>query len=138
MCKVGEFLNRVKYDSLSDMANAMCHCYDHVDIVSAIASYDISVLLLSELIKHNIPIGQLIIWDESYNDYDKEFQITIMDNAIYCCPIFARIQDGYKLDRYLDTYGDVMFVHQDCNSSMLKHIESKYLFEFSINNIDDE
>lgn len=131
-------LNRVIYNNLSDIANVICSCYKHVDIVSSIASYHISSLLLSELIKKNIPIGQLVIWDESYCNYDKEFQISIMDGVIYCNPIFARKQDGYKHDRYLDTYGDVVFVHQDCNSSMLKHIESKDIYEFSISDIDDE
>lgn len=130
-------MNKVIYDQISDIAITMHRCHKYIDMVSAIAPYHIAKSLITELSKLNIPIGSIVIFDSDYSGYDKEFQVTIMDDMLYCGPIFARKKDGYRHDRYLDTCGDIVLIHQDCNSAMLKHIDSNIKYEFAVRSIDD-
>lgn len=134
----GDFLERIIFKDIHDLATRMIDSYyDGEDCVSAICHYDIATALLSELIKYDLPISQIDIGDYEWNGYDREYQVSIMNDKIYCNPSFVYKKDGYSRDRYLDTWANVIYIHQDVNSTMLKHIECDVICEFAIEDLDD-
>lgn len=131
-------MERIIFKDIHDLAARMIDSYyDGEDCVSAICHYDIATALLSELIKYDLPISQIDIGDYEWNGYDREYQVSIMNDKIYCNPSFVYKKDGYSRDRYLDTWANVIYIHQDVNSTMLKHIECDVICEFAIEDLDD-
>lgn len=126
-------MKRVVFEDLYELSSTMIDEYkNHHGCVSAICHYDIAIGLLSEIIQSDIPIGQINICDYSWNGYDKEYAIHIMDECVYCSPVFG---DSGK---YLETYSDIAFVHQDCNSKFLRYLDCEKVYEFSVRDLDDE
>lgn len=126
-------MKRVGFNDLYELSQEMIyqekkllHC------ISAICKYEIATALLSELIRSDIPIGQIDICDYSWNAYDKEFIISIMDGNVYCNPAFDT-----KNNSYYETYADVAFVHQDCNSRFLKYLDCENVYEFAVREMDE-
>lgn len=131
-------MERIIYEDLHALSSAMLHdALNFSDCVSAICHYDIATALLSELIQSEVSIGQINISDYEWNGYDKEYAVTIMDGYLYCNPIYGMKKDGYSKEGYLGTYADVAYVHQDCNSKLLKYLECDKVYEFAVEELDD-
>lgn len=131
-------MERIIYEDLHALSSAMLYdALNFSDCVSAICHYDIATALLSELIQSEVSIGQINISDYEWNGYDKEYAVTIMDGYLYCNPIYGMKKDGYSKEGYLGTYADVAYVHQDCNSKLLKYLECDKVYEFTVDELDD-
>lgn len=131
-------MERLIFKDIDDLAARMIDSYsDNEDCVSVICHYDIATALLSELVKSDLSICQINIHDYEWNRYDKEYQLSIMDDKIYCSPAFVYSKDGYSKDTYLDTWANVVYIHQDSNSAILKHIECDDIYEFAVEDLDD-
>lgn len=131
-------MERIIYEDLHALSSAMLYdALNFSDCVSAICHYDIATALLSELIQSEVSIGQINISDYEWNGYDKEYAVTIMDGYLYCNPIYGMKKDGYSKEGYLGTYADVAYVHQDCNSKLLKYLECDKIYEFTVEELDD-
>lgn len=128
-------MKTIVFENYKDLARDMIEESGHKKTISAFCLYDVTCKLIKELLMQdsNIEIRQIIIHDYEYSGYDKEYQITIYDGELYCRPEFGRISDGYRQDRYLDTYADISYIHSDCNSKILNYIECKETYEFEIN-----
>lgn len=125
-------MKRIIFEDVHELSVEMLHdALNFSDCVSTICHYEIATTLLSELIQSEVPIGQINISDYECSGYDKEYIVTIMDGCIYCNPAYG------VHGKYLDAFADIAYVHQDCNSMVLKHIDCDKIFEFSVNEIDD-
>lgn len=131
-------MKRIIFEDVHELSAEMLHdALNFSDCVSAVCHYDMATALLSELIQSEVPIGQINISDYEWSGYDKEYVISLMDGNVYCSPAYRMKKDGYHRDSYLETYADVMYVHQDCNSMVLKYIDCDKIFEFSVNDYDE-
>lgn len=126
-------MKRIIFDDLYELSVEMIYEEKKFsDCVSVVCHYDMATALIAELIRSDVPIGQIDICDYSWNAYDKEYIVSIMDECIYCFPAF-----NTKNDSYNETYADVTFVHQDCNSKFLRYLDCENVYEFSVKELDD-
>ena len=131
-------MKRLVFEDVHELSVEMMHdALNFDDCVSAVCHYDMATALLSELIQSEVPIGQINISDYEWSGYDKEYTVTIMNGNVYCSPLYGMKKDGYSRDTYLETYADIMYVHQNCNSMVLKYIDCDRIFEFSVEESDD-
>lgn len=131
-------MKRIVFEDVHELSVEMLHdALNFSDCVSAVCHYEIATTLLSELIQSEVSIGQLDISDYEWNGYDKEYVISLMDGNVYCSPAYGMKKDGYSQNSYLETYADVMYVHQDCNSKILKYIDCDKLYEFAVEEFDE-
>ena len=131
-------MKRIIFEDVYELSVEMLHdALNFSDCVSAVCHYDMATALLSELIQSEVPIGQINISDYEWSGYDKEYTVTIMNGNVYCSPSYGMKKDGYSRDTYLETYADIMYAHQDCNSMVLKYIDCDKIFEFSVEESDD-
>lgn len=131
-------MKRIVFEDVHELSVEMLHdALNFSDCVSAVCHYEIATTLLSELIQSEVSIGQLDISDYEWNGYDKEYVISLMDGNVYCSPAYGMKKDGYSHNSYLETYADIMYVHQDCNSKILKYIDCDKLYEFSVSDFDE-
>ena len=117
--------NNVKEELLFNSLDEFCdHVVDRMDdiAISIAAKYDVMKEIFNKFyVDHNIPIYYI----ENFGEYDitgygDEYLLEIWDHAIYIEP--------YKVDEncvdpdreYLITDCDVLYVHGDCNSKILK------------------
>ena len=126
-------MKKINFEDLHELSEEMIYeKKELLNCVSAICKYEIATALISELIRSDIPIGQIDICDYSWNAYDKEYIVSIMDGNIYCNPAFDT-----KNNSYYGTYADAAFVHQDCNSRLLKYLDCENVYEFSVRDLDE-
>ena len=131
-------MKRLLFEDVYELSTEMLNdATNFSDCVSAICHYDVATALLSELIQSEVPIGQININDYEWDCYDREYLVSIMDGTLYCNPMYGRKKDGYSQDGYLGIYADVAYIHQDCNSALLKYIDCDRIFEFAINDFDE-
>lgn len=131
-------MKRLEFNTLpaSELLEAMVGTFDLWDagdddypVITAYGKYDVIKELLEEFIANGFEIsGDICLETLDSTGYEKEFALYLTEDGVSVCKIF---EDG----RYLNEYPDVAFVHEDCNSKLLKNIESKMIFEFAF---DDE
>ena len=123
-------MNRVMFDNISDLSNAMIEMYtnDESDfpIISAFAKYEIVKELLTDLVVKGLPLSMVVdLEDPEIGGYFDEYCLTIDNDGIW---VEKCLEDG----RYLWSEHTVAFVHDDCNSLILKHFESDLAFDFCL------
>lgn len=128
-------MKRIIFEDVHELSIEMLHdVLNFSDCVSVVCHYDMATALLSELIQSEVQIGQIDLTHE-WTGYDKEYFVYIVDGCVSCEPAFRSVCDGGH-DKYLEMGADIMYVHQDCNSKVLKYIDCDKIFEFSVEELD--
>lgn len=128
-------MKRIIFENMHELSAEMLHdALNFSDCVSAVCHYELATTLLSELIQSEVPIGQIDLTNE-WTGYDKEYFVYIVDGCVSCEPAFRSVHDGGH-DKYLEMGADIMYVHQDCNSKVLKYIDCDKIFEFAVEELD--
>ena len=128
-------MKRIIFEDVHELSAEMLHdALNFSDCVSAVCHYEIATTLLSELIQSEVQIGQIDLTNE-WTGYDKEYFVYIVDGCVSCEPAFRSVNDGGH-DKYLEMGADIMYVHQDCNSKILKYIDCDKIFEFAVEELD--
>lgn len=129
-------MKRIIFEDVHELSAEMLHdALNFSDCVSAVCHYEIATTLLSELIQSEVQIGQIDLTNE-WTGYDKEYFVYIVDGCVSCEPAFRSVNDGGH-DKYLEMAADIMYVHQDCNSKVLKYIDCDKIFEFAVEEFDE-
>lgn len=130
-------MTRIVFEDVHELSIEMLHdVLNFSDCVSVVCHYDMATALLSELIQSEVQIEQIDLTHE-WTGYDKEYFVYIVDGCVSCEPAYRSIRSGGH-DKYLEMGADIMYVHQDCNSKILKYIDCDKIFEFSVNEMDDD
>ena len=128
-------MKRIIFENVHELSAEMLHdALNFSDCVSAVCHYELATTLLSELIQSEVQIGQIDLTNE-WTGYDKEYFVYIVDGCVSCEPAFRSVNDGGH-DKYLEMAADIMYVHQDCNSKVLKYIDCDKIFEFAVEELD--
>ena len=130
-------MERIEFKDIYDLAEIMdSYVISNVSeyeypIVSAYVDYKLAKSLVEILISMGNSIGAILeLEDYEMSHYDKEYCVYLSEDGITCEKIF---NDG----SYYNSGGNISYVHEDCNSKLLSHIDSKTVYEFSIDE-DDE
>ena len=130
-------MERIEFEDIYDLAEimdsyVMSNVSEHeYPIISAYVDYKLAKSLVEILISMGNSIGAILeLEDYEMSHYDKEYCVYLTEDGITCEKIF---NDG----GYYNGGGDISYVHEDCNSKLLSHIDSKAIYEFGIDE-DDE
>ena len=125
-------MERIEFEDIYDLAEIMdsyvtSNVSEHeYPIISAYVDYKLAKSLVEILISMGNSIGAILeLEDYEMSHYDKEYCIYLTEDGITCEKIF---NDG----GYYNGGGDISYVHEDCNSKLLSHIDSKAIYEFGI------
>ena len=131
-------MKRVEFDCICELANVMDdYILDNAPtgeypIVSAYANYEVAKALVEALIMLDNPIGAILeLEDYEMSHYDREYVVYLSEDGVTC-------EKTYHKDGYYNGGGDISFVHEDCNSKLLSHIDSQTICEFGIGSDEDE
>lgn len=101
-------------------------------IVSAYANYEVAKALVEALIMLENPIGAILeLEDYEMSHYDREYVVYLSEDGVTC-------EKCHHEKGYYNGGGDISFVHEDCNSKLLSHIDSQTICEFGIGRDDCE
>ena len=130
-------MKRIEFEDIYDLAEIMdsyvtSNVSEHeYPIISAYVDYKLAKSLVEILISMGNSIGAILeLEDYEMSHYDKEYCVYLTEDGITCEKIF---NDG----SYYNGGGDISYVHEDCNSKLLSHIDSKTVYEFGIDEDDD-
>ena len=125
ICELAEFMDDYIASNISE--------YEYPTI-SAYANYDEIKILAETLIRFGNPIGSIFeLEDYEMCDYNKEYVLYLTEDGV-------AVEKIHHEDGYYNGGGDISFVHEDCNSKLLSHIDSRFIYEFSFGECgeDDE
>ena len=129
-------MKRIEFEDIYDLAEIMdSYVMNNVSeheypIISAYVDYKLAKSLVEILISMGNSIGAILeLEDYEMSHYDKEYCVYLTEDGITCEKIF---NDG----SYYNGGGDISYVHEDCNSKLLSHIDSKTIYEFGIDEDD--
>ena len=130
-------MKRIEFEDIYDLAEimdsyVMSNVSEHeYHIISAYVDYKLAKSLVEILISMGNSIGAILeLEDYEMSHYDKEYCVYLTEDGITCEKIF-------NYGSYYNGGGDISYVHEDCNSKLLSHIDSKTIYEFGIDE-DDE
>ena len=130
-------MKRVEFDCICELANVMDdYILDNAPIgeypiVSAYSNYEVAKALVEALIMLDNPIGAILdLEDYEMSHYDREYVVYLSEDGVTC-------EKTYHKDDYYNGGGDISFVHEDCSSKLLNHIDSKVIYEFAVGECDE-
>ena len=141
MRKDGGFMKRIEFNCYDDLVGTMqtliaCSSEDEYKVISVIAHYDVIKKLLEELILYGEEIGGIIeLANSEYTNYNKEYLLYLTEDGITVEKLWCD-EDGQKEPHYFSSCGDVVFLHEDCNSKIVDTIESSVILEFGFDEDD--
>ena len=130
-------MNRLDFDCPFDLADTITALLGDIDddypVISVYGKYDVIKELLEDLIASGVSIANEIeLQDYDVAHYDKEFVLYLTKNG-------TNVEKTYDVesDKYLSGSADISFIHEDCNSKLIKYVDSKTIYEFGYDE-DDE
>ena len=130
-------MNRLDFDCPFDLADTITALLgdinDDYPVISVYGKYDVIKDILEDLIASGVSIANEIeLQDYDVAHYDKEFVLYLTKNG-------TNVEKTYDVesDTYLSGSADISFIHEDCNSKLIKYVDSKTIYEFGYDE-DDE
>lgn len=131
-------MNRLDFDYPFDLADTITALLGDIDddypVISVYGKYDVIKDILENLIASGVSIiNEIELQDYDVAHYDKEFVLYLTTNGV-------NVEKTYDVesDTYLSGSADISFIHEDCNSKLIKYVDSKTIYEFGIGSDDDE
>lgn len=131
-------MKRVEFDCICELANVMDdYILDNAPtgeypIVSAYANYEVAKSLVEALIMLDNPIGAILeLEDYEMSHYDREYVVYLSEDGVTC-------EKCHHEKGYYNGGGDISFVHEDCSSKLLSHIDSHTICEFGVRSDGEE
>ena len=122
ICELAEIMDDYIWDNTFE---------DEYPVVSAYVKCEEAKLLVERLIEFGNPIGAILeLEDYEMSHYDKEYVVYLSEDGVTC-------EKTYHKDDYYNGGGDISFVHEDCSSKLLNHIDSKVIYEFAVGECDE-
>ena len=123
-------MNRLDFDCPFDLADTITALLgdinDDYPVISVYGKYDVIKDILEDLIASGVTIANEIeLQDYDVAHYDKEFVLYLTKNG-------TNVEKTYDVesDKYLSGSADISFIHEDCNSKLIKYVDSKTIYEF--------
>ena len=130
-------MNRLDFDCPFDLADTITALLGDIDddypVISVYGKYDVIKDILEDLIASGVSIANEIeLQDYDVAHYNKEFVLYLTTNGV-------NVEKTYDVesDTYLSGSADISFIHEDCNSKLIKYVDSKTIYEFGYDE-DDE
>lgn len=129
-----QLVKRLEFDCIFDLAETITALLkdikDDYPVISIYGKYEIIKGLLEDLIMIGVSIdNEIELQDYDAAHYDKEFVLYITLDGV-------NVEKTYHNGTYYDSSGNISYVHEDCSSKLLNHIESDIIYEFGI--VDDK
>ena len=129
-------MNRLDFDYPFDLADTITALLGDIDddypVISVYGKYDVIKELLEDLIASGVSIANEIeLQDYDVAHYDKEFVLYLTVNGI-------NVEKTWNDGTYYCGSADISFIHEDCNSKLIKYVDSKTIYEFGYDEDEDE
>ena len=130
-------MNRLDFDCPFDLADTITALLgdinDDYPVISVYGKYDVIKDVLEDLIASGVSIANEIeLQDYDVAHYNKEFVLYLTTNGV-------NVEKTYDVesDTYLSGSADISFIHEDCNSKLIKYVDSKTIYEFGYDEDND-
>lgn len=120
--------------ALAEEIDKVFHLGDEQPIIVAVGRYEFARTLLQNLIVMGYEISLIVeLEDVECCGYDDEYYVTVDSYGV-------SVEKAYdaKGERYLFTEGTHAYIHEDCNSAILKKVETTDTYEVEIDALKDE
>ena len=129
-------MHRLDFTCTFDLSETMIALLDEIDdaypAISVYGKYDVIRKILEDLIMSGISIANEIdLHDCDVRGYKREF-------VLYLTPRGISVESIWDGEKYYLSGGNISFVHEDCNSKLLNHIDSKTIYEFGFDDEESE
>ena len=129
-------MNRLDFDCPFDLADTITALLGDIDddypVISVYGKYDVIKDILEDLIMSGVSIANEIeLQDYDVAHYDKELVLYLTKNGTN-----VEKTSDIESDAYFSGSADISFIHEDCNSKLIKYVDSKTIYEFGYDEDD--
>ena len=129
-------MNRLDFDYPFDLADTITALLGDIDddypVISVYGKYDVIKDILEDLIMSGVSIANEIeLQDYDVSHYDKEFVLYLTKNGV-------NVEKTWNDDTYCYGSADISFIHEDCNSKLIKYVDGKTIYEFGYDEDEEE
>ena len=129
-------MNRFDFDCPFDLTDTITALLGDIDddysVISVYGKYDVIKDILEDLIASGVSIANEIeLQDYDVAHYDKEFVLYLTKNGV-------NVEKTWNDGSYYYGSADISFIHEDCNSKLIKYVDSKTIYEFGYDEDEDE
>ena len=129
-------MNRLDFDCPFDLSDTITALLGDIDddypVISVYGKYDVIKDILEDLIASGVSIANEIeLQDYDVAHYDKEFVLYLTTNGV-------NVEKTWNDGSYYYGSADISFIHEDCNSKLIKYVDSKTIYEFGYDDEDDD
>ena len=129
-------MNRLDFDCPFDLADTITTLLGDIDddypVISVYGKYDVIKDVLEDLIISGVSIANEIeLQDYDVAHYDKEFTLYLTKNGV-------NVEKVWNDGTYYYGSADISFIHEDCNSKLIKYVDSKTIYEFGYDEDENE
>lgn len=111
-------MKTLKFNSIEEFCEELNECIETIydanedKYVSVVAKYDEAKEIIRELVYYDYNIAQIEIEDPSWDGYNDEFEVSVINGEIFCSKI------KYN-DKYLGLCSSIVFFMEDVNSKCI-------------------
>lgn len=127
-------MKTLKFNTIEEFCEEFNECVETVHnanenkYVSVVAKYDEAKEIIRELVFYGYEIASIEINDPSWDNYDDEYDISVINGEIFCSKMKLR-------DKYLRSYASIVFFMEDVNSKCISSFpEAIFKYEVQIDN----
>lgn len=127
-------MTTLNYNSIEEFCEELNECIEEVNyaskktFVSVVAKYNDAKQIIRELVFYGYEIAFIEINDPTWDNYNDEYEIYVIDKNIYCSKM-------KRNNKYLESFASIVFFMEDVNSKCIKSFtESVFEYEVQIDN----
>ena len=130
-------MDKLEFSSIDDFEKCVIESLndfsdDEYPAICVYGKFEFIKETLETLLTNGVKIHDSIeLEDYEISGYDKEFELMLTQDGVAVAKMWHENNEWHKAG-YYDTGADVAFVHEDCCSKILSHIECDEIYEVAI------
>lgn len=126
-------MERLEFENYEEFACDIADTFDSLEDefgnVSIIAKYEEAKEIIRELLFFGYDLCDVILEMPDLNGYDDEYVLSLSPEGIWC-------EKFKKVNKYITDESNTTYVMDNCNSAVLKHIDSEKNYEVCVGKYD--
>lgn len=129
-------MRNLYFDDFENLACSVADTYDSLksedfEDVAIIAKYEEARKIVKELLCLGYDIHSIDIHDETWENYDAEYVVSLYKNEVWC-------ESMLKEDGYVNEEAPIIYVLDNCSSKVVPYCKGKTIYEVAVGDDDFE
>lgn len=128
-------IERLEFKDYEELAYNISNTFESIDDaygdVSVVAKYNEAKEIIRELLCIGYDVASIKLHREDFEEYWDEYLLTLNIDGIWC-------EKFKRENRYSTDTSDVIYIMDNCSSTVIRYCDSEYVYEVSTDNMNED